>query len=155
MQSKTRIITIMVLNLLLNFIYLHSALIPIKLEHAMTEQQRAAGLMGRKFLNEDEGMLFHFPHSKILSFWMYNTYIDLSIAFLDEKGGIVEIRDMEAYPNIRDREFFLKRLVSSQFPARFALEVNKDWFKRHGIKPGDQLIWDLKASMAYINSGKV
>ncbi len=99
-------------------------------EVAVTEEERALGLMYREFLPENSGMLFIFEDEDYLSFWMKNTMIPLSIAFIDSDGVIVDIQDMEPYtttPHI------------SKKPARYALEVNQGWFKKHGVKVGDRV----------------
>ena len=96
-------------------------------EVAATDPQRAQGLMHRRMLPENRGMLFVFPDTAPQSFWMMNTYIPLSIAFLDENGAIVNIADMKPLTTDSHR---------STKPARYALEMNLGWFARHGIKPG-------------------
>jgi len=95
---------------------------------ARTEDQKSRGLMFREKLGKDEGMLFIYDQEGILSFWMKNTPIPLSIAFIDGKGRIVDIQDMEP--------FSLQTHVSA-FPARYALEMNQGWFQKNGIKVGD------------------
>jgi len=96
-------------------------------EVAATEPQRATGLMHRRMLPENRGMLFVFPYTAPQNFWMMNTYIPLSIAFLDENGTIVNIADMK--PLTTDSH-------SSTKPAQYALEMNQGWFAKRGIKPG-------------------
>ena len=96
-------------------------------EVAATESQRATGLMHRRMLPEHRGMLFVFPYAAAQSFWMMNTYIPLSIAFLDNDGVIINIADMK--PLTTDSH-------SSTKPARYALEMNQGWFAKRGIKPG-------------------
>lgn len=96
-------------------------------EVAATEPQRATGLMHRRMLPENRGMLFVFPHAAPQSFWMMNTYIPLSIAFIDEHGAIVNIADMK--PLTADSRH-------STRPARYALEMNRGWFAKRGIKAG-------------------
>jgi len=99
-------------------------------EVAVTEEERALGLMYREFLPENGGMLFIFEDEDYLSFWMKNTMIPLSIAFINSDGVIVDIQDMEPYtttPHV------------SKKPAQFALEVNQGWFKKHGVKVGDRV----------------
>ncbi len=97
-------------------------------ELAATPEQRRAGLMYRDQLGEREGMLFVFDQEKVLTFWMRNTPLPLSIAFIDARGVIVHITDMVPFSEMP---------VSSQVPARFALEVNKGAFERAGVAVGD------------------
>ena len=96
-------------------------------EVAATETQRATGLMYRRMLPENRGMLFVFPHAAPQSFWMMNTYVPLSIAFLDETGAIVNIADMKPLTT---------NSHSSTKPAKYALEMNQGWFAKRGIRPG-------------------
>lgn len=103
---------------------------PLHVEIADEEEERALGLMHRKHLDTDAGMLFVYGDSKVRSFWMKNTLIPLSIAFLDESGQIVRIADME--PLVTDP-------TSSLYPARFAVEVNQGWFSRHQVEKGDRI----------------
>lgn len=99
----------------------------LQVEVARSEQEKSRGLMFRKKLGENEGMLFVYGEEEILSFWMKNTPIPLSIAFINKSGRIVDIQDMEP--------FSLKTHVSA-YPAQFALEVNRGWFKQNGIGIG-------------------
>jgi len=99
----------------------------ITAEVAATELTRTNGLMYRRMLPENRGMLFVFPYVSEQSFWMKNTYVPLSIAFIDEAGVIVSIADMK--PLTTDPHPSLK-------PAKYALEVNLGWFAKRGIKPG-------------------
>ncbi|MBM4332925.1 MAG: DUF192 domain-containing protein [Deltaproteobacteria bacterium] len=100
----------------------------IRVEVARTESEKAKGLMFRESLGEDEGMIFVYAREEILSFWMKNTRIPLSIAFIDQRGRIVDIQDMEP--------FSLRTTVSAK-PTQYALEMNKGWFQRNGIGVGD------------------
>jgi uncharacterized membrane protein (UPF0127 family) len=97
-------------------------------EIARTDEQRSRGLMGRKSLADGEGMLFVFETDRILSFWMKDTLIPLSIAFAAYDGRILEIHDMEVKS---------LRPVQSARSARYALEVPRGWFARSRIEPGD------------------
>jgi uncharacterized membrane protein (UPF0127 family) len=99
----------------------------IKAEVVRTDQEKAKGLMFRENLEKDEGMIFVYGREEYLSFWMKNTRIPLSIAFLDKTGKIVDIQDMTP--------FSLQSHVSA-FPAQYALEVNQGWFKQNGISVG-------------------
>jgi uncharacterized membrane protein (UPF0127 family) len=97
-------------------------------ELARTAEERATGLMHRKKLEDGKGMLFIFDREEQLSFWMENTLIPLSIAFIAADGRIVEIRDMRPL----DRSS-----VKSSRSVRYALEVPQGWFGRVNVKPGD------------------
>jgi hypothetical protein len=96
-------------------------------EVAQTNPARMQGLMHRRMLPENRGMLFVFDNVGIHGMWMKNTYIPLSVAFLDERGVIINIADME--PHTLDSHGAAK-------PAKYALEVNRGWFRKRGIKPG-------------------
>jgi uncharacterized membrane protein (UPF0127 family) len=100
----------------------------LKVEVARTEQEKEKGLMFRERLGKDEGMLFVYEEEETLSFWMKNTFLPLSIAFIDKKGRIVDIQDMQP--------FSLQTHVSSR-PAKYALEMNQGWFRRNGINVGN------------------
>ncbi|HEX7372665.1 MAG TPA: DUF192 domain-containing protein [Thermodesulfobacteriota bacterium] len=100
----------------------------IRVEVARTEEEKSQGFMFRDKLGTDEGMLFIYEREDFLSFWMKNTPLPLSIAFLDQRGKIVDIQDMESF-NLRTH--------TSARPASYALEMNKGWFKKNGVKVGD------------------
>ena len=100
----------------------------LHVEISNTEKKRAAGLMFRDKLAENRGMLFIFEQERPLMFWMKNTTIPLSIAFINSKGLIVDIQDMK--PMTSDG-------YVSRFPGIYALEVNQGWFKKHSIRIGD------------------
>jgi uncharacterized protein len=100
----------------------------VLIEVVRTEREKEKGLMFREKLGADEGMLFVYEKEGILSFWMKNTRIPLSIAFIDRKGKIVDIQDMEP--------FSLKGHLS-RYPAQYALEMNQGWFQRNGIQVGE------------------
>jgi uncharacterized membrane protein (UPF0127 family) len=104
-------------------------ILPLEAEIARTDEERAQGLMYRKSLDDGKGMLFIFERDEILSFWMKNTLVPLSIAFIASDGRILEIRDMEPESLIP---------VRSGRSARYALEVPRGWFSRAGVKPGDR-----------------
>lgn len=103
----------------------------LKVEIADTPPSRQRGLMFRERLSEDEGMLFVFERADHLSFWMKNTLIPLSIAFIDADDKIVQIEHMEPLD-----EQTLHRSVT---PVLYALEVNQGWFERHRINVGDRV----------------
>ena len=100
----------------------------ISVELATTNETRNRGLMHRHSLGTDDGMLFVFPDNDYRSFWMENTYIPLSIAYLTEVGRIINIERMHP---------FNRASVKSKAPAKYALETNAGWFKKNGIRVGD------------------
>ena len=99
-------------------------------EVAASPETRERGLMFRYDLKENEAMLFVFPAAQRQSFWMKNTPLPLSIAFIDAKGVILNIRDM--MPFTTDGH-------PSEGEALYALEVNRGWFAQRGIKAGDRV----------------
>jgi uncharacterized membrane protein (UPF0127 family) len=125
-------------------------LIPITVEHAITDVERTKGLMHRTHLPPDHGMLFKYERPQRISIWMYNTMIDLAVAFLDQNKVIREIHELKAYPEIKDRYFFHLHAKTASFEASYALEMNRGWFKEHAVKPGDQLLCEPLASHAKI-----
>jgi uncharacterized protein len=96
-------------------------------EVASSDPERSQGLMHRRMLPENRGMLFVFPQTAWHGMWMMNTFVPLSVAFIDEQGIIVNIEDMQ--PQTQDNHMSAK-------PVRYALEANLGWFKKRGIKPG-------------------
>ena len=99
-------------------------------EIATTGEQRATGLMHRFSLRPDHGMLFVFDRPEMLSFWMKNTTIPLSIAFIAADGRIVNIDDMR--PQTEETHW-------SKGPALYALEMRKGWFLERGLGAGAQV----------------
>jgi uncharacterized protein len=102
--------------------------VPVTAEVADTPQASENGLMFRDTLPEDHGMLFVFDQPKKASFWMRNTKIPLSIAYVDSAGKILEIKSM----NPMDETV----VPSRSDEVAYALEVNQGWFTRHGISSG-------------------
>jgi uncharacterized protein len=102
----------------------------LKVEVAATAETRTIGLMNRFSLAPDSGMLFVFPQSEQLGFWMRNTFIPLSIAYVDSKGVILNIADMKP----KDESTH-----PSKGPAMFAVEMKQGWFKDKGIVAGDKV----------------
>ena len=102
---------------------------PLTVELAATPAARVCGLSQRSKLAPGHGMLFIFPDSRPRSFWMKDTYIPLSIAYMNDSGRIIRIRDM--VPLQVDRQY------ASNGPASYALEVNQGWFQDNGIEVGD------------------
>jgi uncharacterized membrane protein (UPF0127 family) len=99
----------------------------MRVEIADDGAKRAQGLMNRDTLPADEGMLFVYPDEAPRSFWMKNTRIPLSIAYIDRQGRIVSVHDMRPLST---------RGTPSDGPAMYALEVNQGWFAQHQIGPG-------------------
>jgi hypothetical protein len=99
-------------------------------EIAATDETRQIGLMHRFSLPPDHGMLFVHDAPRMLSFWMRNTYVPLSIAFIDTQGRIINIEDMAPHD---------ERTKWSTAPALYALEMKKGWFAQKGIGPGAEV----------------
>ena len=99
----------------------------IEAEVAADAQNRQVGLMNRKAMPPQRGMLFVFTEKNTHCMWMRNTFIPLSVAFIDEEGVIINIEDMQ--PQTEDNHCAAK-------PATFALEMNEGWFRQKGIAPG-------------------
>jgi uncharacterized membrane protein (UPF0127 family) len=99
-------------------------------EVASTEAQRERGLMFRDRLAADGGMLFVFPAAERHQMWMKNTFVALSVAFIDERGNIINIEDM--LPRTLDAH-------GARLPARYALEMPYGWFGRRSLGPGAHL----------------
>jgi len=110
---------------------------PLKVEVAADEPQRMQGLMFRKSLGREDGMLFIFDEPAYHSMWMKNTLIPLSVAFIDRDGVILNILDME--PQTLDSHM-------AAGPAVYAIETNKGWFAAKKIKPGDKVTGLPKAN---------
>jgi uncharacterized protein len=102
----------------------------IKTELAITPEQQATGMMFRKEMGTNEGMLFVNEEAGVRCFWMRNTLIPLSIAFIADDGSIVNIADMEPRSE--------KSHCSAQ-PVRYALEMNVGWFAKRGLKAGSRI----------------
>jgi hypothetical protein len=111
----------------------------LQVELAESEDQQEHGLMFRKKLKDNEGMLFVFKEEKVRRFWMKNTFIDLSIGYFDSKKTLVDIQDMKAVRSEMEKDTTLPVYTSSS-PAAFALEVPLGWFKKHNINKGDKLV---------------
>ena len=102
----------------------------IEAEVAADQMNRMQGLMMRKSMGTNKGMLFVFPQTERHCMWMRNTFIPLSVAFLDERGRILNIEEMKPQTETSH---------CATAPARFALEMNRGWFADKGIKPGQRL----------------
>ncbi|MDN3511744.1 MAG: DUF192 domain-containing protein [Candidatus Jettenia sp. CY-1] len=102
--------------------------IELEVELAITPEERIVGLMYRNKLEDNEGMLFVFPKEEILSFWMKDTRIPISIAFIKADGRIIQIDTMS--PHSLDTHV-------SREKVQYALEMKEGWFRLHNIKEGD------------------
>lgn len=103
---------------------------PLKVEVADSDESRSRGLMYRQGMPRNDGMLFIFEDVGYHSMWMMNTYIPLSVAFIDGDGKILNILDME--PKTQDTH-------TAAGPARYAIETNKGWFAEKKVKAGDKV----------------
>ena len=99
-------------------------------ELAQSPEERTIGLMFRKTMATNDGMLFAFEQAGQQCFWMKNTLLPLSAAFVADDGTVVNIEEMK--PQTLDGHCSLK-------PVRFVLEMNAGWFAKRGIKPGSKL----------------
>jgi uncharacterized membrane protein (UPF0127 family) len=102
----------------------------IRAEVAADYETRGRGLMFRKSLAQNAGMVFRFDQPAIHCMWMKNTLIPLSVAFIDERGAIVNIADMQPHS---------EQSHCSARPALYALEMTRGWFAERGIKAGSRL----------------
>lgn len=102
----------------------------IEAEVAADQASRMQGLMHRKTMAANQGMLFVFPITERHCMWMRNTFLPLSVAFLDNQGTILNIEEMKPQTETNH---------CASAPARFALEMNRGWFAEKGIKPGQRI----------------
>jgi uncharacterized membrane protein (UPF0127 family) len=106
--------------------------VEVRVEVADDLAEQAKGLMDRTTLGENRGMLFVFPEERELSFWMKNTLIPLSIAFIDSESRIIDIQEMKPLDDEPPH------YVSAE-PARYALEVNRGFFEERGVRVGNRV----------------
>jgi uncharacterized membrane protein (UPF0127 family) len=109
----------------------HGVTVDVRVEIADTDQMREVGLMCRRSLDPDAGMLFVFEESTRDAFWMKNTLIPLSIAFMTDRWQIVGIMDMRVAPNPADPP--AGDVWAPSKPYRYAVEVNQGFFKSRGL----------------------
>ena len=105
--------------------------IKLELESACTLKQLEQGLMFRNSLDKNKGMIFIFPEKNHYNFWMKNTYIPLSIAFLDDNLKIIDIKEMKALDLTQ---------TGTNEKFKYAIEMNSNWFYNNNVKIGDKLI---------------
>jgi uncharacterized protein len=111
-------------------IQLNAGIHVIRAELANTPESRMQGLMFRKTLGTSDGMLFVFDEPQRQCMWMRNTYVPLSVAFIDASGTILNVEDMEP---------LTENSHCAAGPAKFALEMNKGWFASRGLKAGTRI----------------
>ena len=109
---------------------LSAGMFRIDAQLALSPEQRETGLMFREKMPDQEGMLFVFEQPGVQCFWMRNTLLPLTAAFVADDGTIVNLADMK--PLTEDSHCSAK-------PVRFVLEMNQGWFAKHGIKAGTRL----------------
>lgn len=107
---------------------------PVVVELARTPEEQARGLMHRRELAEEAGMLFIFPEMGPRSFWMKNTLLPLDLLFIDDAGRVVGI--------VREAEPLTLTPRAVAAPSRYVLEVRGGWAARHGVAPGDRVRLD-------------
>lgn len=111
---------------------IHLAGKTISVEIADNDELRQHGLMFRKSIPANDGMLFIFEDEQVRSFWMRNTLIDLSIGYFDKDKVLVDVQEMVPASPMDTRP----PTYPSAKPAMYALEMNKGWFQKNKIKPG-------------------
>jgi uncharacterized membrane protein (UPF0127 family) len=111
----------------------------LTIELATTPEARSCGLSLRDSLPVDRGMLFVYAEPEILTFWMKNTRMPLSIAFIDAAGRVVGIQKMNPFPTTT--------VYASSVPALYALEVNQGWFEENGLGVGDDVEFNLPITL--------
>lgn len=109
----------------------HVGEVAASVELALTADERSVGLMHRKELGEDQGLLMVFPRPRVVRIWMLNTKIPLDIGYFDKMGRLLDYTSMEPDGG--------KRVYRSPETAIYALEMNRGWFENHGIKAGHSL----------------
>jgi uncharacterized membrane protein (UPF0127 family) len=105
--------------------------VEVAVELAVTDEERQRGLQHREELPDARGMLFVFPTTEERSFWMRDTGIPLSIAFIEYGGNIVQIEKMQPWS---------EEHITSNVPVKYALEVRQGFFERSGIREGDTVV---------------
>ena len=111
----------------------------LTIELATTSETRSCGLSRRASLPANRGMLFVYADSEILTFWMKDTRIPLSIAFIDADRRIVSIQKMNPFP--------ITKIYESPVPALYALEVNQGWFEENDVGVGNVIEFNLPITL--------
>lgn len=109
-----------------------------RVEMALTYAEQAKGLMYRKSLKPNHGMIFIYKEEQEMSYWMKNCKMDLSIAFIDRNGVIVKIHKRMKAPEKGTPDAALERYESGE-PTQYAIEMEAEWFEKNGVKEGDRV----------------
>lgn len=120
--------------------------VPIEAQLVLTHAEQTQGLMHRKSLGENRGMLFPYQTPRRMGFWMKNTLIPLDIGFFDADGILREVHALHP----RDT----RTVHSRGDDLHYALEMNQGWFARHGVRPGAQLDRELLAQAITARGGE-
>ncbi len=112
--------------------------VALEVEVAKTPEARAQGLMFRTRVPDNTGMLFVFEEEHTWGFWMKNTLVPLSVAFMDRYWTIVDIQDMAVAPNPKDGPF---TIYTAKAPARYALEVRQGFFRKYNVTAGTRVLF--------------
>lgn len=118
--------------------------VSVTAERADSPEKRSRGLMYRTSLGDKEAMIFYFEKAAYHAFWMYNTRIPLTVVFLNDRFTIVDIKDM---PPCSEKDPGSCPSYAPQNPARYAIEVNKGFVERYGVKVGDRV--KVEKALAY------
>jgi uncharacterized membrane protein (UPF0127 family) len=108
----------------------------VNVELAITPEQHQRGLMNRRILDSDSGMLFVFSNTEIRTFWMKDTFIPLDMVFLDDTGKVVTI-----FTNTIPNQTYQR--YTSALPAKYVLETSAGWVAKTGLKVGDFLTLNI------------
>ncbi len=112
---------------IIEFLDTKGAPVSARVEVADSDEKKRTGLMFREYMPENEGMIFPYDEEIVLNFWMKNTRLSLSIVFIDKHYRIIKIAEMVPFD---------LRITSSGKKAMYAIEMNRDWFKKNKIKSG-------------------
>lgn len=112
------------------YAFFPNANVVVTLDTACNNSERIKGLTERKSLGEFEGMIFLNEKEQMMSFWSKETSLPLDIAFFSQTGEVIEVNELSPNSSVK---------VSSSFPSLMAMEVNKGFFEKYGIAPGDKM----------------
>ena len=102
--------------------------VEMEAEQALTDRQIKTGMMFRKTMGENEGMIFVFPRPELRGFWMKNCLVPMSAAYIDPQGRINEVVKLEPHNT--------NSVMSRSFQIQYVLEAPRGWFKKNGLGPG-------------------